>query len=283
LKKLLNRLFWTVVTLVVAGYGVILWWFNAHENDLIYAPDREIRVAPEIPGVAWARVTLVSADGVHLVGRLYRGMIPDSAARWVLYFHGNAGNATGRSAFHARLVQLGVNVLVAEYRGYGESEGAPDEAGISRDANAFYGYARDTLRVPPERLVLYGHSLGSGVAVELAMQKPVAGLIVEGAMTSIPDRGQELYPYLPIGLMANNRFASVEKIGRIMVPKLFLHAVDDEVIPIAHGRRLYDGASHPKMFQEVRGGHDGSYQRDAHIFFGAIETFLERVKSGTAF
>lgn len=283
MKKLLNRLFWTVVALVVIGYGAILWWFQANETELIFSPNREIRLVPDSLGPAPVRVTVVSADGVRLVGRVYRVTRPDSVAPWVLYFHGNAGNATGRVLFHAGLLRLGVNVLVAEYRGYGESEGVPDEEGVYRDADGFYAYARDTLGIAPERLTLYGHSLGSAVAIDLASRKPAAGLIVEGALTSVPDRGQELYPYLPITMMAKNRFASIEKIGRVAMPKLFLHALDDEVIPIAHGRRLFETALPPKVFQELRGGHNAPYQRDARIFFSAIGTFLGRVNSGTGF
>jgi fermentation-respiration switch protein FrsA (DUF1100 family) len=279
MKKLLNRLFWVVVAVVVAGYGVIIWWFHAHETELIFSPDREFRVAADSLGLQPARVIVFATDGVSLVGRVYRSTRPDSAGFWILYFHGNAGNATGRAMFHAGLLRLGFNVLVAEYRGYGESGGSPDEEGVYRDADAFYAYARDTLGIPPGRLILYGHSLGSAVAIDLATRRPAAGLIVEGGFTSVPDRGQELYPYLPIQMMARNRFASIEKISSVAIPKLFLHALDDEVIPIAHGRRLFENAVPPKSFQELRGGHNAPYQVDAHIFFGAIGTFVSRCNS----
>ena len=283
MKKILNRLFWSVLALVVVGFGVIVWWFTTHETELVYAPDREIRAVPDSLGLTAARVTLVAHDGVKLVGRIYRGPAPDSIATWILYFHGNAGNASRRADFHARLLRLGVSVLVAEYRGYGESDGTPGEEGLYADGRAFCAYARDSLGVAPDRLIIYGHSLGSAVAIECALGVRAGGIIVEGGMTSVPDRGQELYPYLPIGLMASNRFASREKIGRLTIPKLFLHAVDDDIIPIAHGRRLFETASAPKMFQEVHGGHNIAYQRDAHIFFGAIATFLDRVRNHAQF
>ncbi|MEW6510319.1 MAG: alpha/beta hydrolase [Bacteroidota bacterium] len=281
MKRMLLRTFWTVVVLVCVGYGVILWWFSAHETELVYAPDRQIRPLPEDFPLKVERVAVRSDDGVNLVGRTYRVVGREDTGMWILYFHGNAGNATRRVRFHAQLVEMGVSVLVAEYRGYGESEGTPDEQGVYRDADAFYGYLRDTLGVSPERCVIFGSSLGSGVAIDVASRLPAAGLIVEGAFTSISDRGQELYPYIPVRWMARNRFASIEKIGRVTMPKLFIHAADDEIIPIAHGRRLFEEAANPKMFLEVRGDHNMAYEQDSRIFFGGIGIFLGRVRGGS--
>ena len=281
MKKFLNRLFWSVLALVIIGYGVIIWWFNAHELELVYSPDREMRSVPDSLGLTATRITVVSGDGVKLVGRVYRGPLPDSSATWILYFHGNAGNASRRVDFHAQLIRRGFSVLVAEYRGYGESDGSPGEWGIYDDAETFCAYAHNALGVPPEHLIFYGHSLGSAVAIELACRRKAAGLILEGAMTSVPDRGQELYPYLPVAMMATNRFDSIDKIGRLTLPKLFLHAIDDEIIPIAHGRKLFQAAPLPKTFQEVHGGHNSAYQIDRQKFFDAIGEFARSVRKST--
>jgi pimeloyl-ACP methyl ester carboxylesterase len=128
--------------------------------------------------------------------------------------------------------------------------------------------------VAPDRVVLFGHSLGSAVAVELATRVPAAGLILDGALSSVIERAQEAYPYVPVRWIARSRYPSRERIGRLTLPKLFLHARADEVIPFAHGRRLYDAAPPPKTFVALAGGHGDAFERDSAAYFGAIARFL---------
>ena len=171
----------------------------------------------------------------------------------------------------------GVNQLTFDYRGFGESAGSISEQGLYDDAHAAYEYLRDRIGVPPDRIIIYGHSLGSAVAIELATQVEAAGLIVEGAMTSVPDRAQEVYPYLPIRLIARSRFDSINRIESVRMPKLFMHATDDTTIPIAHGRRLFERAAEPKEFVEVGGGHDDAYDEDTEHYFAALARFVQSV------
>jgi hypothetical protein len=116
--------------------------------------------------------------------------------------------------------------------------------------------------------------LGSAVAVDLVARFPAAGVIVEGAFTSVIDRGQELYPFIPVRWIAGSRFGSLEKVAGLSIPKLFLHANADEVIPVAHGRRLFDAASPPKVFVELEGGHGDAFDVDSAQYFGSIASFL---------
>ncbi len=139
--------------------------------------------------------------------------------------------------FYAWFRDLGVNLFAYDYRGFGASDGNPSEAGVYADAAAAYRYLTDSLHVPPSRIVLFGHSLGTGVTIELARHVAAAGMIVEDAYTSVVDRGQEVFPLLPIRLIARSRFASIDKVGTLRLPKLFLHARNDRTIPIAHGRK----------------------------------------------
>jgi uncharacterized protein len=223
------------------------------------------------------RVEIAAGDGVTLVAWVIRAPGTGTAARWLLVCHGNAGNLSdsGRPAHYAGLRALGLNLLVFDYRGYGESGGAPTEAGLYRDAEAAYGFLRDTLGVPPGRIVLFGHSLGSTVAVDLAARVPAAGLVLDGALMSVTARAQEVYPYVPVRWIARSRFDSMEKIGRVEIPKLFLHARADDVVPIAHGRRLYEAAPPPKTFVALAGGHGDAFEADSAAYFGAIASFLE--------
>ncbi|MEP6687518.1 MAG: alpha/beta hydrolase [Gemmatimonadales bacterium] len=267
------------VLVVVAGaYLALLVLLRLSESRLLYAPgaSRTLATPPPALQLAPERVEIPSAAGVTLVAWLIRAPAAGADGRWLLVCHGNAGNLAdaGRPAHYAGLRALGLNLLAFDYRGYGESGGVPTEAGLYQDAEAAYRYLRETLEVPPDRIVLFGHSLGSAVAVDLAARVPAAGLVLEGALISVTARAQEVYPYVPVRWVARSRYASIEKIGRVSGPKLFLHARLDDMVPIAHGRRLYQAAPPPKAFVEMAGGHGDAFEADSAAYFGAIARFL---------
>lgn len=267
-----------VVLLVAIAYMALLLLLRLNESRLIYfpGPQRSLLEAPAHLALPVQRVTIPTDDGVTLVS----WVIPagdNSTGRWLLICHGNAGNLSefDRPVHYAGLRRLGLSLLAFDYRGYGESGGVPSESGLYRDAQAAYRYLREAQGVPAEKIVVFGHSLGSAVAVDLASRVPVGGLILEGALMSVIQRGQELYPFIPVRWIAGSRFSSIEKIGAVAAPKLFLHATGDEVIPVSHGRRLYDAAPLPKTFVELRGGHGDAFDVDSANYFGAIARFLK--------
>jgi len=131
--------------------------------------------------------------------------------------------------------------------------------------------------VPPSHIIVYGHSLGASVAIDLSAREPVGALIVEGALVSIPARGQEMYPWLPVSLIATNRFDSSQKIRSVQCPKLIMHARDDEMVPIHHGLALFKAASEPKEFVELKGGHGDAIEVDRSHIALTIAGFAERV------
>jgi fermentation-respiration switch protein FrsA (DUF1100 family) len=175
---------------------------------------------------------------------------------------------------------LGLSLFAFDYRGYGESEGFPTEEGLYRDADAAYRYLRDTLNVPAERIVVFGHSLGSAVAVELVSRVPAAGLVLDGALTSVVERAQELFPYAPVRWIAASRYPSIHRVGALTIPKLFLHARADEVIPFVHGRRLFEAAAPPKTFVALQGGHGDTFEVDSAAYYGAIGRFVAELDRG---
>ena len=224
-----------------------------------------------------------AADSTPLSAWLIPAARATPEAPWVLISHGNYGNIGygGRPQFYAWFRDLGVNLFAYDYRGFGASEGSPSEAGVYADAAAAYRYLTDSLHVPPSRIVLFGHSLGTGVTIELARHVSAAGLIVEDAYTSVVDRGQEVFPVLPIRLIARSRFASIDKVGALRLPKLFLHARNDRTIPIEHGRKLFAAAAGPKEFVELNGGHADAYAADRVRYYGAIDAFIRRVTASS--
>jgi uncharacterized protein len=273
---------WGAVLLVVIAYLGLLLLLRLNESRLIYFPGsvRRLTDAPAELQLPVRRAAIRTEDGLKL-GSWVIPAGPDSTGYWVLICHGNAGNLSefGRPAHYAGLRALGLSLLAFDYRGYGESEGAPSEAGLYRDANAAYQYLRGELRVPPERIIVFGHSLGSTVAVDLASRVPAAGLILEGALTSVIERGAELYPYIPVRWIGRSRFSSIDKISRVSIPKLFLHAWADDVVPLAHGRRLFEAALPPKTFVELNGGHGDAFELDSVTYFGSIRQFVEAVRA----
>jgi uncharacterized protein len=264
--------------LLIAAYGAILIWFRVNEDALVFHAVRGKLAAPSAGLSLDSRdVALPSDDGTPLVARLIPPPADRSAATagWILYLHGAGGNVgvAGYNEAWAKFRRLGLGVLAVDYRGFGESAGRPSEAGLYCDATGAYAYLTGSLGVSASRIVIYGYSLGSAVAIDLATRVPAAGLIVEGALLSVPARGAELYPFLPVTSLARNRFASVEKVAGVTMPKLFIHAREDTDIPIAHGRRLFELAVPPKYFQDVAGGHRTAHQVDP-AFFAAVARFV---------
>jgi fermentation-respiration switch protein FrsA (DUF1100 family) len=273
-----SRMAW-IALLVLIGYAALLVLLRLNESRLVYFPGSERRLIPPPAELQLPvqRATIRTEDGISLGS----WVIPAEASSngyWLLICHGNAGNLSefGRPAHYAGLRQLGLSLLAFDYRGYGESSGAPSEAGLYKDADAAYRYLRDELKVAPDRIIIFGHSLGSTVAVDLASRVPSAGLILEGALTSVLERGQELYPYIPVRWIGRSRFNSLEKISRVKVPKLFLHARTDDVVPLSHGRRLFEAAPPPKTFIELRGGHGDAFEVDSALYFSSIRNFVEQ-------
>ncbi len=263
-------------------YLFLLLVLRLNEARMLYVPGaaRTLLDPPAELALDVRKVTVTASDGVRLVS--WAMPVQDGAGYWLLICHGNAGNISeaGRPYHYAGLRALGVSLLAFDYRGYGESEGAPTEEGLYLDAEAAYYYLRDSLGVPAERIVLFGHSLGSAVAVELAGRVPVAALILDGALSSVVERAQELFPYAPVRWIARSRYPSIDRIGRLRVPKLFLHARGDEVVPLAHGRRLYEAAAPPKRFVELAGTHGDAFVADSAAYYGAIGRFLTELGRG---
>jgi hypothetical protein len=247
---------------LLALYGFVLLFVVWREKSFIYFPSREIVSMPEHVQDVWLKTT----DGIRVNG----WFVPaeTNAALTVLFCHGNAGNISHRLEKLAILRELGVNVFIFDYRGYGRSDGAPDEQGTYRDAQAAYDF------LAGKTIVVYGESLGAAVAVELATKNHVAGVIIEEPFTSAVDVGQKMFPYLPVRLIARNRYDTLSKIDRINAPLLILHSRDDEFFPMQHAERLLAAAHEPKRLVELHGGHNDAFLTSAETYRAALADFL---------
>lgn len=181
-------------------------------------------------------------DGLIITG-WYRK--PQGDLSTLVYFHGNAGHHGQRAELVEPYLDAGYGVLLAGYRGYGGNPGRPDEEGLYTDARAAIAWLTGS-GTPEERIVLFGESLGTGVAVQMAIEHEIAGLILQSPFTSTVDVGREIAPFMPVSVMVTHRFDSLSKIDRISVPLLVIHGEADQIVPIQFGRRLYEAAPEPK-------------------------------------
>jgi fermentation-respiration switch protein FrsA (DUF1100 family) len=276
-----------ILILVVVGLAACIVMF---ENKFIYFPSKypdggwDIANTPAREGDENVPVVedcwFVASDGVKLHGWYSEPKINTLSTRFVvdtqpvlLWFHGNAGNVTDRYEMLRMLVRLPARILIIDYRGYGKSEGSPSESGLYKDARGAWDYLLTTRNVRPDRIIIFGESLGGAIAIELATHVPPAGLIIQSSFTCIADMAATVIPGFPSFLL-RTKMNSLEKISRVPCAKLFIHSHVDEVVPYRLGRRLFEAAHEPKQFYEVPGaGHNDTYIVGGHTYITAIREF----------
>ena len=241
---------------------------------MLYHPAAGTAHAPERFGIDADEIRLVSEDGVHL--HAYHLRAPGST-RALLFLHGNAGNAAHRLPNADALRRLGVDVLLIDYRGYGFSEGNPSEAGLNADARAGLDYLTGSLGFDTQRVVLFGRSLGGAVAVDVAQDRELGGLILESTFSSLADVASR--HFTPVArYFTRGGYASAEKISRVRAPLLFFHGDNDRIVPYELGKRLFAAAPEPKAFETLAGaGHNDTLQVGGVIYLERIGAFLEMV------
>jgi fermentation-respiration switch protein FrsA (DUF1100 family) len=256
--------------LVVAAVVLFLVVFVLRQDRLLYFPTRRLAAAPAAFGLEADEVKVAAEDGV----RLHGWWIRSGGLRVLLFFHGNAGNIADRLDRARTIVRrFGLDVLLVDYRGYGRSGGSPSEEGLYRDARAVYRTAVEG-GFRPERILLFGESLGSAVAIDLARRWPCAGVILETPFLSVPALAREHYPFVPAWLVRSG-FDNLAKIADVSAPKLLLVAEHDEVVPAAHGRRLYEQARGTRELFVIPGAHhNDTYVVGGEPYWKAWERFL---------
>jgi hypothetical protein len=260
--------------LILLGSFLIFAYIKYVERKGIYYPTKEIDLTPASLGLEYEDIFFKTTDGLKLNG----WFIPAETSRGTLLFcHGNAGNIGHRLDKIILFHDLHLDTFIIDYRGYGQSEGAPSENGIYLDAEAGYNYLVNERNIKPEQIILYGESLGCGVIIDLAAKKRVGALIAEGAFSRGKDMAKRIYPFLPSFLFSNS-FDCLAKIKKIDAPKLFIHSTDDEIVPYSLARRLYNAADEPKYFAELRGDHNNAFMQSQKEYVSSINSFIKKLK-----
>ncbi len=227
---------------VVAAVLALIWTM---QRRLMYFPTSGVPTPGEIGLTDVETVTFETTDGLGLSGWFVAASGPSPHVT-VLVFNGNAGNRAHRGPLAAALHRHGLQVLLVDYRGYGGNPGAPTENGLAADSRAARAYLAGRPDVDLSRLVYFGESLGTAVAVNLAVEHPPAALVLRSPFTSMADVGQHHYPFLPVRLLLRDRFAAIDQIRRIRVPLMVIAGGRDRIVPIDNSRRVYEAAVTPK-------------------------------------
>lgn len=263
----MQSVLYIVVTVVLLAAGV-----RYLEPRSIFYPARSVAATPAALGLAFEDVFIKTEDNVTINAWL----IKSSTGRGTLIFcHGNAGNIGDRLEKILLFHQMGLNILIIDYRGYGKSQGQPNEAGIYKDAVAAYDYLRSRKDIDHSSIIGYGDSLGGAVVIDLATKRDLAALIVHSSFTSAADMARTIYPFIPSFLL-DTKMNSVAKVRTIAIPKLFIHSRADEIVPFRLGERLYQAAAQPKEFLELSGGHNDTPIDAQGKMAKEIITFLRR-------
>ncbi len=248
-------------TLAIVLYGAVCVWFALNQRALLYTPGG-VRMTPREAGVGWVvAVDIMTEDGERLDGWWSP---PPAGAGTVIYFHGTPGTLAGTAWHLIDLAQAGLGILAIDYRGYGGSTGTPSEGGLRADARAAFDFVRAA--APQSRVAVFGESLGTGVAVGLARDRAVAGVLLNAPYASMARHWALHAPPLPYRLLLTERYDSEALIGGIGVPVMILQGKEDDATPLAEARRLYAAAREPKTMIEVDGaGHLMAWAGDAKI------------------
>ena len=259
-----------VAALSYVGAGAVLFGWQSR---FVYFPRREIDDTPDQWGLSYEDVFVTTSDAVKIHG----WYVPAKDARGVVLFcHGNGGNISHRIDSLLHFNRMGLATFIFDYRGYGRSEGKPSEEGTYLDAEAAWGYLVETRQEPPARIVIFGRSLGGTVAAHLARGRQAGAVVIESAFTSAPDMAAKMLPIFPARLLCRFDYDTVAYVREVSCPVLVVHSRDDEMIPLAHGRRIYEAANEPKEFVEITGTHDDGFLTSGGAYEERLRRFIAR-------
>ena len=270
-----GEMIWTLLVILALAYGGFSVLLFLSQEKLVYYPQigRVIQSTPRDHGLEYEPLTLVTPDGE----RLDAWFVPKAQAQAsVLILHGNAGNISHRLDTIAMFHRLGYSVLIFDYRGYGRSTGKPSEAGLYRDAQTAWDTLTRQRGIPPKHIILFGESLGGGVASWLAAREHPGALVLSSAFISVPELAADLYPWLPAKWLARLHYDTRVALKGIHCPVLIAHSPEDEIVPFRHGQALFAAAAEPKVFLPLAGGHNDGFIFMRPAWVEVLADFLRR-------
>ncbi len=276
-KVLFMPIHWAyLVVLVLILVTSFFLFYPRVESFFIYFPQSHFDFSPEEFRLAYKDAYFDTEDGEKLHGWLFLGA---EAGPVILHSHGNAGNISHRLDLVQLFLRRGLSVFLFDYRGFGKSSGRPSETGLYRDGIAAWTYLREKEKIAPERIVLHGHSIGAAVAIEVALEKKVRGLVIESAFTSTKDMAKGMALFALFSPLLPAHYNNIEKIGRVSVPKLIVHGDRDEIVPFSMGQKLFEAATDPKFFYPVKdAGHNDVFIVGGEKYFRVFAEFARNAK-----
>ncbi len=270
------------IVVVFIAYSVLGWTLYFMQPTFLYGPVREVPYTPGELGLDFESVVFKTGDGLQLSG----WYIPAKNSKFTMLFcHGNGGNIMHRLDSINIFYNLGLDCFIFDYRGYGSSEGKPDEEGTYLDVMAAYKWLREEKKISANNIIVFGRSLGGSIAAQLASKVEVEALIIESAFTSYVEIGKKFYPYMPVRWFARFGYRTIDYVKDVNCPVMIIHSRGDEIIPFEFGLELYEAANEPKEFVEIFGSHNDGFLVSSEIYKGAWMKwlgFLSEYKSQAA-
>jgi len=276
------------------GLGVILYLM---QPKFLYSPVGEVPYTPDELGLNFETIVFKSVDGLQLCGWYIPAPLEartkaasvqpgdsfltgpaENSELTVLFCHGNGGNMMHRLDSINFFYNLGLNCFIFDYRGYGNSQGKPNEEGTYLDAQAAYNWLTEEKKVAPDKIIIFGRSLGGSIAAQLTSKTQAKALVIESAFTSYVDIGRKFYPYMPVRWFAKFSYRTIDYIKEVKSPVMIIHSRNDEVVPFEFGLELYETANEPKEFVEIFGSHNDSFLVSSEIYKKAWVKWIKFLK-----
>ncbi|MFM7600443.1 MAG: alpha/beta hydrolase [Pseudanabaena sp.] len=271
-----------ILAFAYIGLAIVLY---IGQSSLVFMPSKDVIETPAILGIKFENIQITTKDNVNLDTWLVPAKDNDLVGKGVILFcHGNGGNISHRISYLPIFRDLGLGTFLFDYRGYGKSGGTPSEEGTYADVEAAWQYLTQERQIPPQKIIIYGESLGGAIASYLAQKisqqngnNNAGGLVLASTFTSISDRAAELYPFMPIRLLSRFSYNSIERLPSIKIPVLVIHSIDDEIIPFHHGDRNFQVANPTKKLVKLRGDHNGGFLDSLETYRNGLNEFMQRI------